>query len=721
MKHIVSLVVSQPDHDFVSMRSRRHEKTYLQEARSPEEAINRAARHFKSLGFMVHAATIQEQKAPEAVKQSLTEGESYKNIAGKIADAQSRREDAMKKARAEVDKSDVQQRAGKAQAGSGVAAYLKKKAAMMPEQVEVSSPEYIEEKLTAADPASKWIHDFVHSDNPKFEGKSKKERINQALGAYYAAKRALGEQVEQMDEGLLGSIGRKLGVHSTDAKPSWKHSPKWANALGQTPQGGWHWLEKHGPVETEKDEKYFPQSGKTKYTGHYSSKPENTKDGYIEHRPDSMREQAVKEGSEGISIEDMVMDQHHNGNEVSEIASNMGMSEDEVHDIINDGGKRLAVKKQAVSEEVELDEAAPTAPKPKKAPSAKSILNKMLRDKKKAFDQGRGWQSDAQTETGKKLGLEEDTEQLDETGEVKKFNKSIKNMYSRLKGARALAGSGLTAQNLDLKNKKGEYLKQRDVNLAAGRGLSAGLEEEFDADLHAVMFNEETEEAVLINRQDVETYLSEGWQELLDEGLLNALKTHGKKLAIGAVLAAGALGSHAAHADAASGTPGFSAGVKPAVMQKATLSGVSKSDSGSGGGAGASSSGDHDSWHSMHPDPKVRDKINARYKEARAHGATGGQAFDYAHSNVSEGTTPTTAKEKELAAKAGDPTKITKADVLVARGVKLNKITEAVKKAAAKKAEVNKGKTLVNLPNVDDNTPHKVNMTPTATGQDKSC
>ena len=49
--------------------------------------------------------------------------------------------------------------------------------------------EYIEEKLTAADPASKWISDFVKSDNPKFAGKSKKERIQQALGAYYAAKR----------------------------------------------------------------------------------------------------------------------------------------------------------------------------------------------------------------------------------------------------------------------------------------------------------------------------------------------------------------------------------------------------------------------------------------------------------------------------------------------------------------------------------------------------
>lgn len=57
--------------------------------------------------------------------------------------------------------------------------------------------EYIEEKLTAADPASTWISDFVNSDNPKFAGKSKKERMNMALGAYYAKKREKNEEVVQ--------------------------------------------------------------------------------------------------------------------------------------------------------------------------------------------------------------------------------------------------------------------------------------------------------------------------------------------------------------------------------------------------------------------------------------------------------------------------------------------------------------------------------------------
>jgi hypothetical protein len=60
---------------------------------------------------------------------------------------------------------------------------------------------YLDEKLTAADPTSKWISDFVHSNNPKFAGKSKKERIRMALGASYAAKgQSRNEEITQVDE-----------------------------------------------------------------------------------------------------------------------------------------------------------------------------------------------------------------------------------------------------------------------------------------------------------------------------------------------------------------------------------------------------------------------------------------------------------------------------------------------------------------------------------------
>lgn len=47
--------------------------------------------------------------------------------------------------------------------------------------------EQINEVLTAEDPIKKWIDDFVSSDNPKFDGKSKNERVKMAVGAYYAA------------------------------------------------------------------------------------------------------------------------------------------------------------------------------------------------------------------------------------------------------------------------------------------------------------------------------------------------------------------------------------------------------------------------------------------------------------------------------------------------------------------------------------------------------
>ena len=82
--------------------------------------------------------------------------------------------------------------------------------------------ETLEEKLKASDPTGKWISDFVHSDNPKFAGKSKKERIRMALGAAYAAKRAneeleIEEEVEQVDEVSTELLGRYKTAASQQA------------------------------------------------------------------------------------------------------------------------------------------------------------------------------------------------------------------------------------------------------------------------------------------------------------------------------------------------------------------------------------------------------------------------------------------------------------------------------------------------------------------------
>jgi hypothetical protein len=49
--------------------------------------------------------------------------------------------------------------------------------------------EQVDEVLKKSDPAGKWISDFVHSDDPKFKGKSKEERKRMALGAYYGKQR----------------------------------------------------------------------------------------------------------------------------------------------------------------------------------------------------------------------------------------------------------------------------------------------------------------------------------------------------------------------------------------------------------------------------------------------------------------------------------------------------------------------------------------------------
>ena len=68
----------------------------------------------------------------------------------------------------------------------------------------------ISEVLTAADPASEWIKDFVNSKDKRFEGKSKKERVQMALGAYYAAKKGKKESVEEGKETNLTDWALKM-------------------------------------------------------------------------------------------------------------------------------------------------------------------------------------------------------------------------------------------------------------------------------------------------------------------------------------------------------------------------------------------------------------------------------------------------------------------------------------------------------------------------------
>ena len=60
----------------------------------------------------------------------------------------------------------------------------------------------LEEKLNPSMGAAKYIQDFVKSKDPRFEGKTKKERIKMALGAFYGAKNESveTEETDTIDE-----------------------------------------------------------------------------------------------------------------------------------------------------------------------------------------------------------------------------------------------------------------------------------------------------------------------------------------------------------------------------------------------------------------------------------------------------------------------------------------------------------------------------------------
>lgn len=93
----------------------------------------------------------------------------------------------------------------------------------------------LQEVLKKSDDISKWISDFVHSDNPKFAGKSKEERIKMAKGAYYGAQNEEVELDEDADfiqqhlanKDINSSVeGKTVKVHSSDVAAAKKHLAK---------------------------------------------------------------------------------------------------------------------------------------------------------------------------------------------------------------------------------------------------------------------------------------------------------------------------------------------------------------------------------------------------------------------------------------------------------------------------------------------------------------
>jgi hypothetical protein len=86
----------------------------------------------------------------------------------------------------------------------------------MGDDIDQETLDALHEVLSKDATASDYISDFVHSTNPKFDGKSKKERINMALGSYYDThkkKDGISEETEQVEEGVFADeqgIAKKL-------------------------------------------------------------------------------------------------------------------------------------------------------------------------------------------------------------------------------------------------------------------------------------------------------------------------------------------------------------------------------------------------------------------------------------------------------------------------------------------------------------------------------
>lgn len=84
-------------------------------------------------------------------------------------------------------------------------------------EMKMNEQKQITEKLKPSDPIEKWIRDFIDSDDPRFEGKSKEERIEMAKGAYYGAQKeetnmSIEKDLLDLTEVLSKSARKKMSI-----------------------------------------------------------------------------------------------------------------------------------------------------------------------------------------------------------------------------------------------------------------------------------------------------------------------------------------------------------------------------------------------------------------------------------------------------------------------------------------------------------------------------
>jgi hypothetical protein len=110
----------------------------------------------------------------------------------------------------------------------------------------------LDEVLTKSTPAGEWVHDFVHSDNPKFKGKSAAKRKQMALAAYYAKKNEGASPSQnstvEVDMNESKDTSHVVNHDSEDVKASHNYVHKNAEAVAKRNNGK---ITRHSDNHTE--------------------------------------------------------------------------------------------------------------------------------------------------------------------------------------------------------------------------------------------------------------------------------------------------------------------------------------------------------------------------------------------------------------------------------------------------------------------------------------
>ena len=102
-------------------------------------------------------------------------------------------------------------------------ANLMRAAGLKEEELDETELDQLDEVLSKDASAEDWIKDFVHSDAPQFQGKTKKERIKMALAARYKANEEV--EIEEAKDTVTKDASGKV--------TSWKHEGDWKKAPKQ--------------------------------------------------------------------------------------------------------------------------------------------------------------------------------------------------------------------------------------------------------------------------------------------------------------------------------------------------------------------------------------------------------------------------------------------------------------------------------------------------------